>query len=291
MSGLPPALRAVGAFAAAVWAGWKRHDSERLGAAMAFYALFSVAPVLLVATSLVGFFIGESTAQGELELQLGQLLGPATAATVLGLVQAAHQPRGELTAAALGLVALIWSSTKAFAQLQAALDDIFEVEDEGRAIVGALRQRAVAFSLVLCMGLLMGLSAAVNGVISGVLRWSAGWIAAPPYLVYGLSDVSSFAVLTLGYAAVYQLLPRHRVGLRDLLRGAATAAALFTLGRHGIGLYLAKADPGSAYGASGSLVVLLLWLYYSALSLLLGAEVVMVGHHRRRAAAQAAGQE
>lgn len=291
MTGLTPALRALLGFLSEVWAGWKRHDCERMGAAMAFYALFSVAPVLLIATSLVGFVVGESTAQGELKLQLGQLLGPATASTVLGLVQQAHRPRAELTAAALGLLALVWSSTRAFAQLQVALDDIFEVEVEGRALVGALRQRVLAFSLVLGMGLLMGLSAVVNGVLSGLLRWSEGWVHAPASLLYGLSDVSSFVVLALGYAAIYQLLPRHRAGLADVLRGAAAAAALFTLGRHGIGLYLAKADPGSAYGASGSLVVLLLWLYYSALSVLLGAEVVVVGHQRRRAAAAKAASE
>ena len=291
MNLLPEPLRPLVAFLRAVLAGWKRHDSERMGAAMAFYALFSVAPVLLIATSLVGFVVGESTAQGELEVQLGQLVGPGTAATIMGLVQRAHQPRAELTAAAMGVVALVWSSTRAFSQLQAALDDIFEVGDHNRLIVGALRQRAVAFVLVLGMGLLMGLSAAINATVSGVLRWSEGWFALPAFLVYGFGDVSSFVVLTLGYAAVYQLLPRHQVKPVDVLRGAAAAAALFTLGRHGIGIYMAKADPGSAYGASGSLVVLLLWLYYSALSLLLGAEVVVVGHQRRLAVSAAKAPE
>jgi len=288
MDRLPPPLAGALAFGRAVLAGWGRHDGERMAAAMAFYALFSIAPALLVTTSLMGFWMGEVAAKGQLAAQLLQWMGPEMAATVLALVQRAHQPKAELTAAGLGLLTLAWSATRGFAQLQTALDDIFEVEAAGKALVGALRQRALAFVLVLGMGLLMGISAMVNASISALSRWTEGVLPMPGWLAYGIGDMSSFLTLSLGYLGVYQLLPQRRAALSDALVGACAAAALFTAGRHGLGLYLSKADPGSAYGASGSLVVLLLWLYYSALSLLLGAEVVATRARLRRAAEPAA---
>jgi membrane protein len=273
--------------ARAVGAGWQQHDGERMAAALAFYALFSIAPALLITTSLLGFWMGAAAAQGQLVSQLMQWMGPEMAATVLGLVQRAHKPDAELTAAAVGVATLIWTSTRGFAQLQAALDVIFDAGKGKGALAGALRQRALAFTLVIGLGLLMGISAALNATISALSRWSEGLLPVPSWLAYGIGDASSFVTLGIAYTGVYQLLPRQRAPLPDTVVGALFAAALFTAGRHALGIYLAAASPGSAYGASGSLVVLLLWLYYSALILLLGAEVVATRVRMRRAAATA----
>ncbi len=252
---------------------WSRHGTEREGAALAFYALFSMAPTLLVLSSLLGFFLGEQAARGELENQLSGLLGPEPAATAQELMQAAHQPGAELGAVLIGSLTLVWGATRGFVQLQGALDEIANRGGSPLPPPALWRRRAAGVLAVAGLGLLMVLSMALTTALNVVMAWLDGRLPLPPKSAFFLNDLCSLFVLATGFFGVYRLLPSRPLGTRDLLVGSLTAAALFTLGRHGIAFYLGRTNPGSAWGASGGLVVLLLWLYYSALILLFGAEI------------------
>jgi membrane protein len=260
---------------------WQDDYAPSLGAAIAFYTIFSLAPMLIIVIFVAGLVFGEETARIELMSQISEVAGQDAATAVEGVLEEARRPGRGLVAMVLGLTAMMIGATTVFTELRSALNRIWQVPDppEG-GIWQMLWSRVIAFMLVLGIaGLLLGL-VALSAVIAALGDvWSTylgGW-----HIVLRLVDfVASFAILTTILAFIYRYVPHVNIAWSDVWLGAAVTAALFIIGRMLIGLYLGTAGIASGFGAAGSLVVLLMWVYYTAQIFLLGAEFTWVYAHR-----------
>ena len=253
--------------------GWMDHSASSMGAALAFYTLFSVAPILIIALSLAGYFFGPHTAETELLAQLRDLTGDAGADAVRGVLASAQYSSKKGMAAVIGIVTLIVGATSVFGELQHALDVIWSsTEKPESGWWGMIRRRLLSFGMVLGVGFLL----LVSLIASAVLAAFGGWLQARlPGLAITLPILDlilSFAMTVLLFAMIYKYVPRETIAWRDVWVGAAVTAFLFAVGKSLIGFYLGRSSFSSAYGAAGSLVVLLMWVYYSAQIFLLGAE-------------------
>lgn len=265
-------LREAFALARRAFAAWSADYAPSMGAALAYYALFSIAPLLLIVLGIAGFFFGQQAARGELFGVLAGLMGDDAARAVEGLLAHASRPASGIIAMAVGGLTLLFGASGVFNELQTDLDRIWRAPARAGSLREMARTRLLGFALILIVALLLIASLAASTAIS-VLADS--W-AAP------LADAAlSVALLTLGFALVYKIVPRARIGWRDVWLGAAVTAVLFVVGKFLIGLYLGRAAPASAFGAAGSLVVLMLWVYYSAQIFLLGAEFTRLYAHER----------
>jgi membrane protein len=256
-------------------AGWYRHGTFELGAALAFYGVFALAPTLVIAIAVAGLIFGEeaNVAQEQLVARLEQVVSPSVARAIAETLDYVYINRSGWVASAIGFGVLIFGIMAAFAQLQAALNAIWGVRSTGAdGLRGMLRDRLMTFVLVvICWGLLFA-SLAASTVVS-TLRTHVPWITVGEVYVWGgLNLLCSLALLTLLFAMIFKLLPDVKMRWRAAWVGAALTAVLFALGNYGIGLYLGRSASISAYGAAGSLVVVMLWVYYSSQVLLFGAE-------------------
>jgi membrane protein len=271
---------------------WLADDCPRLGAALAFYALFSLAPTLILVTALASALFGPDAVAGKIEGQLDSLIGDQGAEAVQSILVNARQSHGGTTATLLGVATLLIGATAAFGELKAALNLIWHAQrPSGSGLWGIVRDRLLAFVVVLLVGaLLLGsvvlstaisaLEAAATNLIPGeeLAALDQAWLrdASQVWLVKAGNLALSLVVFTLLFAVIFRILPDRYIAWRDVWLGAAVTAGLFTLGKHLIGLYLAHASVGSTYGAAGSIAVLLLWTYYSAQILFFGAEFTKV---------------
>jgi membrane protein len=271
---------------------WQDDYASSMGAALAYYTIFSVAPLLVIVVAVAGFFFGESAAQGELFMQLRDTLGDELAGTVQALVKSASAPRRGMLAGIVGLVVVVVGATTVFSELQTALDRIWRVplQQRTKGLGHLLRSRVLAFSLVLVAGLLLLVSMIAGTAIHNFAKWwgriPGGWHR----IIEGLDIVVSMVLATALFAMIYKWMPRAKVAWRDVWTGAFVTALMFELGKLLIGVYLGRAAVGSAFGAAGSIIVLLVWVYYSAQIFLLGAEFTWVYANERRLRAQAARQ-
>lgn len=255
---------------------WFFHRAASKGAALSFYMLFSLAPILVLVISIAGLFFGAEAARGEIFEQLEGLLGAQGASAIQQLLAATHRAGGSGTAALIATAILIVGATTAFAELKTSLDEIWEAElPEASGWRRLLRTRLLSFSLVLVLALMLLVSLVVNAALAAVQRfwgeiWTHSWLA-PVASV--LSSIFSFAVVTALFAVVFKMLPRVKVAWRDVAMGAIITALLFTVGKRLIGVYLGNSAVASSYGAAGSVVALMLWVYYSAQIFFFGAEL------------------
>jgi membrane protein len=253
---------------------WLTHNASSMGAALAFYTLFSVAPILIIALAVAGYIFGPHTAETELLSQLQALTGDAGASALRNLLASAHYSDKKGLAAAIGLVTLVIGATSVFGELQHALDVVWDTPSrrQGAAWWELLRSRLLSFGMVLGVGFLL----LVSLIASAILAAFGGWLESRLVdlkIVLPLLDVAvSFGMTVLLFAMIYKYVPRESIAWRDVWIGAAVTAFLFAVGKSLIGLYLGRSTFSSAYGAAGSLIVLLLWIYYSAQIFLLGAE-------------------
>jgi membrane protein len=244
-----------------------------LGAALAYYTLFSIAPILVVATGVAGLVFGEQAVQGQLSEQLDDMVGAEGARAVEMMLANMHQKGGSIIAVVIGTVTLILGATTAFLQLQAALNTVWEVRRQGGGIKGMLLQRVTGFGMVLGIGFLLMVSLVVSAVLSGLQDQLDRILPGGELLWQGVNAVVSLGVFTVLFALIYRYLPDVEIEWRDVWFGGLVTAVLFTIGKFLIGLYLGRSSVGSGYGAAGSLVVLMVWIYYSAQIVLFGAEV------------------
>jgi membrane protein len=257
---------------------WLTHNASSMGASLAFYTLFSVAPILVIALAIAGYVFGPHTAEKELLEQLQALTGDAGAAAVRGLLESAHYSDKKGLAAIAALVTLLVGATSVFGELRYALDRIWGTKDERRNAVwwDFLRKRVLSFGMVLGVGFLL----LVSLIASAALAAFDGWLevrVSSLAIVLPLLDLGvSFAMAVVLFAMIFKYVPGESIAWRDVWIGAAVTAFLFSIGKWLIGLYLGRSSFSSAYGAAGSLVVLLLWIYYSAQIFLLGAEFTRV---------------
>ena len=253
-----------------------------MGAALAFYTLFSIAPLLLIAISLAGLFFGEQAARGEIMEQLSSLVGAASASTIQTLLEGLNRPATSAYGTVVGLAVLLVGATTVFGELRSAMDRIWRApaRPAGAGWWRVLQIRLLSASMVLGIGFLLIASLIVSAALAALGKWWAPWFGEYA-LVANLVDWSvSFCLLTGIFAMIYKWVPRVNMVWRDVLIGATLTALLFTAGKSWIGLYIGRSGVASPFGAAASLVVFLLWVYYSAQIFLLGAEFIWVYAHR-----------
>ena len=252
---------------------WIDHRASSKGAALAFYTLFSMAPILILAIAGAGYFFGAEAAQGEIIAQLEGLVGRNGAQAIQALLAGAQDPAAGLTATIVASVLLLVGATSVFVELKGSLDELWGIEPpKGLAIVVFLRTRLHAFGLVLVLAFLLLVSLAISAALA-VLERYAGGIWSSSYDIFAIvSSVIAFGVIACLFAVIYKVLPDAHLSWRDVWIGAAFTAGLFSLGKYAIGLYLGHSGFASSFGAAGSLIALLLWVYYSAQIFFLGAE-------------------
>lgn len=267
---------------------WWDDDALRLGASLAYYTLFALAPILLVATAVAGLVFGAEAVRGEIVGQLDHLVGREGAHAVQGLLEGASQRRAGILATALGSITFVVAATGAFLELQAALNTIWRVKRDPRAnLRGFVLDRLRSFSLVVAIGFLLMVSLAVTAALAALNAWLAH---RSPSIALAWSAVNVFVsigVSTALFTLLYRFLPDVTLRWRDVTIGAFVTAVLFTVGQQLIGLYLGQSSVTSSYGAAGSLMILLLWVFYSCQILLFGAEFTRVYADRQGAHTQA----
>jgi membrane protein len=257
---------------------WNEDNVPMFAAALAYYTIFSLAPLLLIAIAIVGFFFGEAAAQGEIVRQIQGLIGRDGAEAIQTMIQNAHKPgSGGALATIVGVVLLFLGASGVFGQLQTALNTIWEVKPKpGNGIRSFLQSRFLSFAMVLVIGFLLLVSLVLSTVLAAIGSFFSNLLPGFSALGEIINFVVSFAVVTLLFAGIYKFLPDVKVPWKNLWVGAGVTSLLFTIGKALIGLYLGSSGVSSTYGAAGSIVVLLLWVFYSAQILLFGAEFTQV---------------
>jgi membrane protein len=280
-----PTRRAPGKFfSLRAWRGifsetaskWYQHDAMTQSAALAFYTLFSLAPVLTVVTSTAGLVFGMEVVRGRIVSEFQSLIGSEAGHAVEQILQATATETSTV-GRLLGLAALIFGATAFFLQLQDALNRVWEVEPrKGEWLKTLLTKRLVSFALVLALGFLLLVSLALSAAIGGVKDYFGAHYELSGRFLGPLNLAISFVVFGLLFALIFRVLPDVDIPWRDVWFGASVTSALFCLGKWLIGLYLARTNAGSAYGAAGALVLITLWVYYASFLLLFGAEFTRV---------------
>jgi membrane protein len=256
---------------------WQKDGALDLGAALAYYTIFSLAPLLLVALAVAGLLWDRGQVQGQLIAQIQDLVGPQGAQAVETMLSNAGRHGSGVLATIVAVATILFGATGVFVQLQTALNRVWNVEAKaGLGVWSFVKTRLISFGMVLGIGFLLLVSLVVSTAVSAVGKWATGLLPGAEPLLQVLTFVLSFALITLLLAMMYKVLPDVEIAWRDVWIGAVVTALLFTLGKFLIGLYLGKSSIASTYGAAGSLVVLLLWIYYSSQILFLGAEFTQV---------------
>ncbi len=260
---------------------WSDDKSPRLAAAFAYYMLFSLAPLMIILIAIAGMVFGKEAAQGQLAGQMEQMVGKVSAQSIQELIASAHRPSSGIIATAIGTVSMLLGAAAVFGQLQDALDTIWGVEAvRASGIKQFIRDRVLSFAMVLGVGFLLMVSTVMTIAIGGMTNVVGSYVPVISTLTSLINLFLSFLIVFVLFAMIYKMLPNLKLKWNDVLGGAGLAAFLFTLGKWIIGLYLSKSGVSSAYGAAGSLVVLLLWIYYSAQILFFGAEFTKVYAHK-----------
>lgn len=253
---------------------WDKDKCPRLGAAISYYTLFSLAPTLVIAIAIAGFFFGPDAARGQIVNQLQDLVGVDGAKAIQAMLENAWKESDGLFATIVAVIVLLVGATGAFIELQDSLNSVWEVTPKpGRGIKGMLMNRLISFGVVIGVGFLLLVSLVVSAALAALSTYMSSWLPGIDWLWQIVNIIISFAVVTGLFAMIYKLLPDVELGWRDVGIAAAVTSILFAIGKFLIGLYLGNSTIGSSYGAAGSVVVLLVWIYYSAQIMLFGAEL------------------
>jgi len=252
---------------------WNRDDCLTLGAALAYYTVFSLAPILVIAIAVAGALFGQEAAQGEIVGQIRALVGEEGATAIQSLIESAGRQDAGGLATVIGLAVLLFGSTSAFSQLQAALNKIWEVEAEAHTgIWDMVRARFLSFAAVLGTGFLLSVSLVLSAAGAAFGRYGWGWVPAIGPMLDLADFLGSMLVHTLLFAMIFKLLPDAPIRWSEVWLGAGVTAGLFFVGKVVIGLYLGTSEIGAAYGAAAWVILILAWVYYSAQIVLFGAE-------------------
>lgn len=253
---------------------WINDNATRLSASVAFYAVLSIVPFLMVVGAIAGAAFGQKAVQGQLFWELQDLVGPQGATAIQGLISANHK---SATVTALGLLTLAFGASAVVMELRDALNKIWHVKSDDtsfglRGFLKLARERFYLFGLILGAGILLLGSLALNAVLTAASAEFGALMPLSPALLHVVVFIGSFLVITLLFAAIYKLVPDIRLHWNDVAVGASFTSLLFTIGKQLIGIYLGKASVGSAYGAAGSFIIVLMWVYYSTQLFFFGAE-------------------
>ncbi|WP_440963697.1 YihY/virulence factor BrkB family protein [Massilia sp. GER05] len=252
---------------------WLDHRASSKGAALAFYTLFSLAPILVLVIAIAGFFYGTDAAQGQLLDELRGLVGTQGAETIQAILAGARNKESGKLATIIATVLLLVGATSAFAELKDSLDEIWDVPPPKDATWwDTVRTRLLSFGLILTLGLLLMFTLVVSAALSVLEKYLGGMWHSATIILGWVAWAVSFLVIAVMFGAIYKLLPRVKLSWHDVTIGALGTAIMFTVGKFAIGLYIGNSGTTSSFGAAGSLIALLLWVYYSAQIFFLGAE-------------------
>ena len=252
---------------------WVDHRASSKGAALAFYTLFSLTPILVLAIAIAGFIFGVDAARGEIVTQVQGMVGPNGAEAIQALLAAARDPTSGLMATIVASVLLVVGATSVFAELKGSLDELWGVgKSQDSGLMGLVKTRLLSFGLVLVLAFLLLVSLVVSAALTLMEQRADGMLGISAAFLTTISSIISFGVIACMFAVIYKTLPDAPLTWRDVWIGAAFTAGLFSLGKYVIGLYLGNSGVASSFGAAGSLIALLLWVYYSAQIFFLGAE-------------------
>jgi membrane protein len=264
---------------------WQDDQAARLAAALSYYTVFSIAPLLIIVISIVGVVIGQREAQGQIVAQIASYVGEESAGFIEGILEQMSQPRNTIIATIIGVITLLLGATGVFGELQASLNQIWDVppkkeQSTQQGIRSLIFTRVLSFGMVLAIGFLLLVSLVISTAVTAATTWLIGDRVEIAFIGQALNFLVGFAIITLLFALIFKFLPDTKIHWRDVWPGAIVTSLLFTIGRLLISLYLSHSSTASVYGAAGSLVVLLLWVYYSAQILFFGAEFTQVFSRR-----------
>jgi membrane protein len=273
----------ISALLVAAFAKWSDHGAARLGAALAFYTLLSLAPLLIFTILIVAFVFGQAEAQQRILEQVQEIVGPYGAKAVHALVEDAHNPASGAVAGAIGLLTLLFGASGVFIALRDALNIIWDIKpavsgaygwnDVMKDARGLVKQRIFSFAIVLAIGFLLLASLILSAALAAIGKFFSEFIPFPALILQAMNFVFSFSAITCLFALIFRYVPDARIPWRNIWIGSVVTAFLFTIGKFLLGLYLGIATVVSAYGAAGSIVAVVVWVYYSAQIFFFGAEV------------------
>jgi len=270
-------LRVVLALLKETFSKWYGDNAPRLGAALAYYTVFSLSPLLVIVIAFAGLVFGREAAQGEIVAQLQGLIGEESARAIQAMIESAHKPSSGMIATVIGILTLLIGATGVFAELHDALNGIWGVEPKsGLGLMGVVRDRFLSFAMVLGVGFLLLVSLALSAGLAALGKLMGGMLPTPIFVGGIVNLFVPFMVITLLFAMIYRILPDIEIAWSDVWIGAAFTSLLFTIGKFLIGFYLGRSSVASAYGAASSLAIILIWVYYSAQIFLFGAEFTRV---------------
>ncbi|MBK8901987.1 MAG: YihY/virulence factor BrkB family protein [Anaerolineaceae bacterium] len=260
---------------------WREDNASRLSAALAYYTIFSIPPLLIIAIAIAAQLFDRAAVQQQVIDQMSGLVGDPGAEVIESVLENSSESGQSVLAAVISVVTLLLGASGVFAELHNALNTIWEVEPKpGRGIWGTVKDRFFSFTMVLGVGFLLLVSLVISAALAAVNEFISGALPGLVILAQVINFLVSFGVVTGLFALIFKVVPDVKIAWRDVWIGALVTAFLFTIGKFAIGLYLGNSAPGSTYGAAGSLIVLLLWVYYSAQILFLGAEFTQVYANR-----------
>ncbi|HEX7566399.1 MAG TPA: YihY/virulence factor BrkB family protein [Bradyrhizobium sp.] len=278
---MPRFLRSIFEMLKQTASEWMDQNMSRLGAALAFYTLFAIAPLFVIVLAIAGLWFGEEAARRELFTQVSGLVGSEGGEAIQALVSAAHKPKTGAWAAIIAVVTLFVGATGVFVQLQDALNSVWGVRRvSGRGLRNFIKNRLLSFALIAGIGFLLLVSLILSAGLSALGSFMVGLPPAQETIWQAINFMVSFGVITLLFAMIFKVLPDVKIAWRDVWIGAIITALLFNFGKLLFGLYLGRSSVTSVYGAAGSLVVVLLWVYYSAQILFFGAKFTQVYSNR-----------
>jgi membrane protein len=258
-----------------------RDKATRLAAALSYYTAISIAPMLIFLLLILGFLVGENTAQNQLLGRIQEVVGPQGSEFITGIIENAQEPNTGSIAGIFSFLVLIWGSTNVLAHLKETLNVVWNVKPKpDLGIMKNVRRRLLAFGLVIGIGLLLFIVVILGSVLSIIGNFFTDLLPGGTLLWQVTEYIVSFIIVTLVFAVLFKVLPDAETKWSDIWPGAALTALLFTLGRIALSIYLGQAAPGSSYGAAGSVIVFLLWVYYSSLIVFFGAEFTQVYANR-----------
>ncbi|MDB4972967.1 MAG: Ribonuclease [Myxococcaceae bacterium] len=261
---------------------WSADNATRLSASLAYYTVLSIAPLLVLAVSVAGLFFGEEAARGHIESELASVVGPEAGKGIQTLLSNAKSPEEGVIGTVVGLVVLLFGASGVFGELQSSMNEIWKVAPKpGRGVWGFLQQRFFSFTMVLGVAFLLLVSLVLSAVIAGIGGAFSTALPGGAWLWQGVNFLISLGLITALFALIFKYVPDVEITWRDVWMGAFVTALLFSIGKFGLALYLGRASVASPYGAAGSLIVLVIWVYYAAQILFMGAEFTQVyARHR-----------
>jgi membrane protein len=266
---------------------WNEHEAPRFGAALSFYSIVSLAPLVILVMAIVSLAVGHSAAQDQIISEVQTLIGADGAKAVQTVIEHSKEPATGGFASVIGVITLLFGASGVFAELQSALNKIWDVKPTSESnIVSLIKARSFAFGMVLAVGFLLLVSLIVSAALAALGKFAGEILPLPELVMATMNFIVSFAGVSVLFALLFKYVPNATIHWIDVWEGATVTALLFTIGKSLIGLYLGKAAVGSAYGAAGSLIVVVLWVYYSAMIFLFGAELTRVRARSRSSPAK-----